>query len=210
MVTLDPGSPLRSDPSYAWDYCGGHLALDFTNTVGDRGARPVEHFDTFGDIVAWAEARGVISKQDAGALRQQAAANPDAARRAWRSAVTLREAVYAVLAAASAKRKAKPADLDIVNGAVRQIFQRATLAPAGDRFMLETHADRGLDLVLAPVVRATVDLLTSDALSHVGRCADDECQWLFLDTTRSRTRRWCDMKSCGNRHKVRRFRRSSA
>jgi predicted RNA-binding Zn ribbon-like protein len=209
MVTLDPGSPLRSDPSYAWDYCGGQLALDFTNTVGDRGARPVEHFDTFGDIVAWAESRGVISKHDAGLLRQHAAANPDAARRAWRGAVTLREAVYAVLTAAAAQRKPKPADLDIVNGAVRQTFQRAALTPAGDRFTLETTADRGLDLVLAPVVRATVDLLTSDALSHVGRCADDECQWLFLDTTRSRTRRWCDMKSCGNRHKVRRFRRAT-
>jgi predicted RNA-binding Zn ribbon-like protein len=27
-----------------------------------------------------------------------------------------------------------------------------------------------------------------------------------MDTTRNRTRRWCDMKACGNRNKVRRFR----
>ena len=209
MVTPDQGSPLRSDASYAWDFCGGHLALDFTNTVGDRGARPVEHFHTFGDIVAWAEARRVVSKPEAGALRQHAAANPDAARRAWRSAVALREAVYEVLTAAVTRRKPKPADLDVLNDAVRTTFQHAALAAAGNRFTLETPADRGLDAVLAPVVRATVDLLTSDALSHVGRCADDECQWLFLDTTRSGTRRWCDMKSCGNRHKVRRFRRST-
>jgi predicted RNA-binding Zn ribbon-like protein len=209
MVTPDAGSPLRSEPSYAWDFCGGHLALDFTNTVGDRGARPVEHFHTFGDIVAWADARGVVSKQEAGALRQHAAANPDAARRAWRSAVTLREAVYDVLTAVAARRKPKAADLDVLNAAVRMTFQRAALAATGTRFTLETPADRGLEVVLAPVVRSTVDLLTSDALSQVGRCADDECQWLFLDTTRSRTRRWCDMKSCGNRHKVRRFRRGT-
>jgi predicted RNA-binding Zn ribbon-like protein len=37
-------------------------------------------------------------------------------------------------------------------------------------------------------------------------CADASCAWLFLDTTRNRTRRWCDMKECGNRNKVRRFR----
>jgi len=37
-------------------------------------------------------------------------------------------------------------------------------------------------------------------------CADDSCAWLFLDATRSGTRRWCDMKGCGNRNKVRRFR----
>jgi len=56
------------------------------------------------------------------------------------------------------------------------------------------------------VTRAAVDLLTTDELAKVGRCADEECAWLFLDTTRSRSRRWCDMRICGNRNKVRRFR----
>jgi predicted RNA-binding Zn ribbon-like protein len=57
------------------------------------------------------------------------------------------------------------------------------------------------------VVRAASDLLTSDALARVRQCADGSCAWLFLDTTRNRTRRWCDMKACGNRNKVRRFRK---
>jgi predicted RNA-binding Zn ribbon-like protein len=60
--------------------------------------------------------------------------------------------------------------------------------------------------MLVPVVRSAVELLTSDAASRIGRCADEGCAWLFLDTTRSGTRRWCDMKSCGNRNTVRRFR----
>jgi len=46
----------------------------------------------------------------------------------------------------------------------------------------------------------------SEQLAKVGMCADPTCRWLFYDTTRSGTRRWCDMKSCGNRNKVRRFR----
>src|SRR5437867_266741 len=37
-------------------------------------------------------------------------------------------------------------------------------------------------------------------------CAADTCEWLFLDRTKNRTRRWCDMKICGNRAKARRFR----
>ena len=68
----------------------------------------------------------------------------------------------------------------------------------------------GFDDVWRPAVRAAVELLTSDAVEHIGRCADDSCGWLFLDTTRSRTRRWCDMKVCGNRNKVRRFRSDAA
>lgn len=202
-----PGSsPHRSEPDYRFDFCGNHLAIDFTNTVGDRGAGRDEHLNTFGDIVAWAEARGVISRSVAAALRQQATADPDGAHRAWRSALALREALYNVLAAASSNRRARPADLAVVNDHVADTFKSAALAQSGERFSLETRAEAWLDPVVRPVTRAAVDLLTSDELARVGRCADDECAWLFLDTTRSRTRRWCDMRICGNRNKVRRFR----
>ncbi len=206
--TADPGSPLRSDPDYRFDFCGGHLAIDFTNTIGDRGAEPVEHFRTFGDVVAWAEARGILARGAAAALRQRAADQPEGAARAFRSALVLREALYNVLAAASSGRRVRPADLNVVNQHVADTFKGAALTPSGGRFSLETRADAWLDLVTRPVVRAAVDLLTSDTLKHVGRCADEECAWLFLDTTRSRSRRWCDMRSCGNRNKVRRFRQA--
>jgi len=203
---LDGASPQRSEPDYAFDFCGGHAAIDFTNTVGDRGADPVEHLNTFGDVVAWGEARKLVSRSAAAALRRQADADPAAAKRAWRSALAFREALYQVITAASAGRRGRPGDLAIINEHVAETFTGAALAPAGDRFSLETASEDLLDPVLRPVVRAAVDLLTSDALAHVGRCADHSCAWLFLDTTRSRTRRWCDMRSCGNRNKVRRFR----
>jgi predicted RNA-binding Zn ribbon-like protein len=205
---LGGGSAQRSDPDYTFDFCGNHLAIDFTNTVGDRGAERGEHLQTFGDVVAWAEARGVVSRSVAAALRQRAAADPQGAKRAWRSALAFREALYNVIAAAASGRRARPADLAAVNEQVAETFRGAALAPAGERFSLETQAEEWLDPVLRPVVRAAVDLLTSDALAQVGRCADDSCAWLFLDTTRSRTRRWCDMRSCGNRNKVRRFRQA--
>jgi predicted RNA-binding Zn ribbon-like protein len=206
--TVQPGSPLRSDPGYTFDFCGGHLAIDFTNTIGDRGTDSVEHFRTFGDVVAWAEARGILARGAAAALRQRAADNPEGAARAFRSALGLREALYNVLAAASSGRRVRPADLNVVNQHVAETYKGAALAPSGERFALETRADAWLDPVTRPVVRSAVDLLTSDTLKHVGRCADEECAWLFLDTTRSRTRRWCDMRSCGNRNKVRRFRQA--
>src|SRR5262245_26478632 len=202
------GSPQRSEPGFRFDFCGNHLSIDFTNTVGDRGAEGVEHLNTFGDIVAWAEARDVISRSGAAALRGQANGDPDGAKRAWRSALAFREALYNVIAAAASHRRARPADLALVNQQVAETFGGAALAQAGERFSLETPAEEWLDPVLRPVVRAAVDLLTSDDLTKVGRCADESCAWLFLDTTRSRTRRWCDMRACGNRNKVRRFRQA--
>jgi predicted RNA-binding Zn ribbon-like protein len=62
-----------------------------------------------------------------------------------------------------------------------------------------------LDRVLWVVARSAGELLTSDQLDRVRQCADDRgCGYLFLDTSRNRSRRWCSMESCGNRAKARR------
>jgi predicted RNA-binding Zn ribbon-like protein len=207
----DPASAARSEPDYRFDFCGGHLAVDFTNTVGSRGGASSDHLNTFGDLVAWAEARALASRRAAAALRRAAAADPEAARRDLRRARELREAIYRVFAAVAANRDPAPADLDAVNRFVRSAYDgSAVVSPSHGRFVLETPAGEGVDAVLRPIVRAAVDLLTSADLARVGMCADRSCGWLFIDTTRSHSRRWCAMKDCGNRNKVRRFRESSA
>jgi len=43
------------------------------------------------------------------------------------------------------------------------------------------------------------------AVAGVEGVRERECRWLFLDTSKNHTRRWCDMKVCGNRIKARRF-----
>ena len=199
----------RSEPGYAWDFCGGELAIDFTNTVGSRGGAPQEHFGTYGDVLSWAETRGVIARAEAQRLRQDAARRPAAAREALTEVVALREALYRVIAAAASGRKPAPADLAQVNAHVGTSFSGAHLRPTRGRLELAVEPPGRSPLtepILTPVVRAAIDLLTGDALARVRQCADASCAWLFLDTTRNRTRRWCDMKECGNRNKVRRFR----
>ena len=38
------------------------------------------------------------------------------------------------------------------------------------------------------------------------KCCDlPTCGWAFYDSTRSRTKRWCSMKTCGSRHKAREY-----
>lgn len=36
-------------------------------------------------------------------------------------------------------------------------------------------------------------------------CELPTCGWAFYDSTRSRTKRWCSMKTCGSRHKAREY-----
>jgi predicted RNA-binding Zn ribbon-like protein len=199
----------RSEPGYAWDFCGGALAIDFTNTVGSRGGTPEEHFGTYDDVLSWAETRGVIGRAEARRLQQDAARRPAAAREALSEALALREALYHVIAAGASGRKPASADLARINAHVATSFSGPQLRQTRGRLQLafEPHGQSPLvEAILTPVVRAAVELLTGDALARVRLCADASCAWLFLDTTRNRTRRWCDMKECGNRNKVRRFR----
>jgi predicted RNA-binding Zn ribbon-like protein len=199
----------RSEPGYAWDFCGGELAIDFTNTVGSRGGTPEEHFSTYGDVLSWAETRRVIGRAEAQRLLQNAARRPAAAREALTEALALREALYRAIAAGASGRKPATTDLARINAHIATMFSGAQLRPTRGRLELAFEPDGQsplLEPILAPVLRAAVDLLTSDALARVRLCADASCAWLFLDTTRNRTRRWCDMKECGNRNKVRRFR----
>ncbi|MBI4413448.1 MAG: CGNR zinc finger domain-containing protein, partial [candidate division NC10 bacterium] len=61
-----------------------------------------------------------------------------------------------------------------------------------------------LDRMLWAVTRSAADLLTSGELAAVRECEAETCAWLFMDRSRNRSRRWCDMKACGNRAKARR------
>src|SRR5437764_4233726 len=185
MVTSEaPGSAARSQPEYRFDFCGGHVALDFTNTVGNRGEAPEEHFNTYGDLIAWAEARDVVSKAEASRLRRAAAAAPDAARAAYRRAIRLREAIYRVFERRASGKPPAADDLATLNRFVAEMYRDAQLVLDGDRVVLATgSAADVVDRPFAPVIRAAVDLLTGEQAPLVGTCADHACGWLFVDTT---------------------------
>ena len=78
-----------------------------------------------------------------------------------------------------------------------------------ERFAASSFADNQVDGDITagedPIVRAAADLLASSDVALVRACSSPTCQWLFLDTSKNHHRRWCSMKQCGNRAKVRRF-----
>jgi predicted RNA-binding Zn ribbon-like protein len=78
----------------------------------------------------------------------------------------------------------------------------------GEEFDWEWEFDESdPEQALAPIACSAAELLaSSDLLHHLRRCEGDNCGWLFLDSSRNHSRRWCDMRDCGNRAKVRRHR----
>jgi len=185
---------------------GGALCLDFANTVGWRGGPDAdETLLDYEDLVGWARRAGVLSERQGREGLKRAAAEAARARAAHRKAIALREALHRVFSSLAAGRAAEPADLATINAAVADAYRHLRLAPSGVDFAWEWYeVDGALDLPIWIVARSAADLLVSADLTRVRQCAGERCDGLFLDASRNRSRRWCDMAECGNRAKARR------
>jgi predicted RNA-binding Zn ribbon-like protein len=193
---------------YEFEYVGGRLCLDFVNTVGGmRPGKPVEHLHGYEGLVKWARGAGIASDAQARRLLAAAARDPEGAARALRRAVDLREAVFRVVDAASRGREPPEPDLDLLNRELGRALARQRLVRRGGALALDWADDGALEAPIRPVAKSAADLLASPDLARVHMCGEseaDNCSWLFLDETRSGTRRWCTMEDCGNRAKQRR------
>ncbi len=194
-----------AEPSF--EFSGGALALDFANSIEKRPLpRPVELLNGYSDLVAWAAQARLLDCHQAERLRALARRHRNDAQRVFLRAVRLREAIFRVFAALAAGRHFDQSDLDTVGQEAIIAFQHARLGPGAEAFRWTFLGDTAaLDSVLWPIAGNAMDLLGDrEALAAVRECASDRCAWLFLDRSRNRSRRWCDMKICGNRAKSRR------
>ena len=185
----------------------GRLCLDFANTAEwHASAHPTESLNSYADLVQWGQKVGILPGELAQRLLGQAEKSLAQAWQALDRAVTLREAIYRICAGAAHGRSPDKADLAILNAILPQALSALRVAADNGGFAWSwTVGDDALDCILWPIARDAADLLTSAELGRVGQCADDRgCGWLFIDTSRNRSRRWCSIEGCGNRAKAKR------
>ncbi len=197
-----------------FEFNSGRLCLDFANTVRARPMSDrIESIASYGDLLAWARQSTILTPGEAAALGEKARQHPRTATDALAQALRLREAIYGVFSALAAGLPAPVGDLRTLNRAIGKAMTRAGVVRAsGGGFEWSwPESAPGLDQVAWWVARSAAELLTSEDLTGVRECAGYDCGWLFLDNTKNRSRRWCDMSTCGNRAKGRRhYERSRA
>ena len=193
---------------FQFDLTGGQLALDLANSVSRRhiAARRKEHLESYVDVVAFARQSGVISPKQAEELRQHALRHREEAQRSFAKAIRLREAIYGLFSAIAQHKSILADDLDLINDYAVEALRHRVLTPGngGYNWQWVGGANHRLDRIVWPMAKAAADLLTSDELALLRFCEAPDCEWLFMDRSRNRSRRWCDMTSCGNRAKARR------
>ena len=186
---------------------GGALCLDFANTVDPRHAPGRhEYLDSYPALVTWGCHAAAIDTTAADRLLTAAATNPSEAQRVLSRAITLREALYTLFAQAINRRPPAPDNLSALQGELTTALAhlRIEWAPTGFTWAWDDTSP-SLDRVLWPVARSAARLLAHGPLGRVRECPGaGNCGWLFLDLSKNASRRWCEMRSCGNRAKVRR------
>lgn len=185
---------------------GGALCLDFTNTVNGRTPEiRGDKLERYTDLVAWGAHTGILSEGQAGTLLHASARHPADADAVLLRARKLREAIYRLLTARLERQAASPADLDTLNAAVAEAQAHMQLAPGAGGYVWQMgDAPQALDRVLWPVAQSAAQLLTSNRLDLVRPCGGPDCGWLFVDSSKNHSRRWCNMADCGNRAKAHR------
>jgi len=191
---------------------GGRLCLDFVNTLDWRGTdSPQEFLKTFDDLVSWSRHVGICSQREIRKLYKMAEQSDADAIKALNRTLKLRETIYRLFAAGIVNRKPLKEDLVIFNKNLSRSMKDSRIIPTADGYAWDiTGNQTKLDWILSPIIRSAAETLVSDERKKVKACADSACGWLFIDVSRNRSRRWCDMQDCGNRAKASRFYRKKA
>jgi len=187
----------------------GEPAVDFVNTLDNRPVpqQITELLNNYVDLVDWAAQAEVISAAQRAQLLEAASKKGKAATRALNRAVELRECLFRIFSSVVAGAKPGERDLPTFNGYLAEANSHLQLKTWGKGFRLAwaEEQEAPLDSVLWPIARSASELLTSDDLQYLRECDDDTCRWMFVDRSKNHSRRWCDMKVCGNRVKARKF-----
>jgi len=201
---------VTTEAKFEFDLSGGSLCLDFTNTLSDRAGQPEEHLHAYADLLEFARQAGGMPAGEVEELATEAARDPAAADHVVAEARLKREVMYRIFRAIAGGGAPSDSDLGTLNSVLVEGLAKARLVREGDAYRWSWAGECScLERPVWQIAHSAADLLASGQLDRVRRCGSDTCEWLFLDGSRNRSRRWCDMSTCGNREKARKHYRKA-
>ncbi|MFE0020982.1 CGNR zinc finger domain-containing protein [Amycolatopsis sp. NPDC059021] len=169
---------------------GTVLATSFTGTLSERHGNAVERIPTPHRLADWLAVNGL-------AVDSCTPAQLDLARE-------LRESIHAAATAAAVQDALPAAAVRVINDRSAQGRAAAILTPGGERRWQLSSASRVED-ALGVIAADAISIIAGERDGKLALCASPTCRAAFFDTSQSRTRKWCDMNTCGNRQKKARF-----
>ncbi|WP_150462352.1 CGNR zinc finger domain-containing protein [Nesterenkonia ebinurensis] len=170
---------------------GNVLATSFTATLTERHGDAVERIPTPQRLMEWLAVNG-LPVQFCTISQLERARN-------------LRESIHTVATAAAIQDALPASAVQVINGCSAQGRAAAHLTPEGKR-QWRLGAASCVEDALSVIAADAISIIAGERDGKLALCASPTCQAAFFDTSQSRTRKWCDMNTCGNRQKKARFR----
>jgi predicted RNA-binding Zn ribbon-like protein len=182
------------------------LCLDYANTLSWRGTeKPAEELHDLAALTSWLERSalvGTLPHRDGGSLVQD---RGEHGRELFAEAIAMREAIFRIFSAFATGEEVALADFTALEHALAKAPSRNALRRADGAYAWRIAGPLlTMPQLLAPVLWSAGDLMVNAARRRIRRCANAQCLWMFIDESKSGTRRWCQMSACGNRAKARR------
>jgi predicted RNA-binding Zn ribbon-like protein len=189
-----------------FELTGGHPALDLVNTLDwrFRESGPEELLEDYEDVVRFTEQTALISAANARKLLRNVPESK--AAKVIPAVRQLREAAAEVLYEAVDGKSPSPSAIKRLEECLSAAKGQEELQWDGEK--LRWMLPQAPSLPASPLWLLSLSvesLMTSEQMHLLRECGNADCRWLFVDTSKNHTRRWCDMKICGNRMKARRF-----
>jgi predicted RNA-binding Zn ribbon-like protein len=200
-------SPPVEPPSRAGtlDLVGGVLALDLTNTSSGRGTPGYrEHLRDFDTAMQWIAHARIVTPGDCAYIRTAAASRPRWARAFFKHLLDVRELIWTIATALAERGPVAEKLRASLAAAHAESLRFAEIKMRDGAYIWTWDPRRNAEAaILGPITLSALALLMEMDLTRTKRCDGLECGWMFFDTTKNKRRRWCEMRVCGNRAKVR-------
>jgi predicted RNA-binding Zn ribbon-like protein len=185
----------------------GDVSLDFVNTTSwSHGiASGTQELGGYDDLLRWSREAATLTHERIEQLAGEAAHRPAAAIRAYRETIRARDVLHGFFDGIAHTGAPTPERLTGFNELLTPALSALRLQTVGEMLAWTWTDGDDLTAPLWPILWAAGRLATSPEVRQVRACANDHCGWLFIDRSRRHNRRWCDMRECGNRAKVRRY-----
>lgn len=163
----------------------------------------------------WRDYRGSGAREDR--ISNDSWLSPFLARAGWSGRLpgaanrtrlrSLRSLLRRMVETLIAEKRVQATDLTALNAVLAKSPAIHMLKQSDSAWRLSQMRSRpGFENVLAEISLSFASMLANGDPTRIKVCANPDCGWLIYDESYSRTRRWCDLKECGNLIRVRQFR----
>jgi predicted RNA-binding Zn ribbon-like protein len=189
-----------------FEFVSGALCLDYANTIHNfRAHEGEDDLHSISDLLLWAHEAGLLSSAEHDRLAAQCGRSSREGAAALKKAIAIRDLLLSIFVGIANGQTISRQQLSDLNSALAEAPGMLQVRRSSGQLQTEWKGTAdGFERVLFAVLRSAAELLANERLQRVRECAAANCTWLFVDESRNHSRRWCDMRACGNRMKARR------